>query len=260
MNRIKIAAVSYLNTKPFIDGLSSSALSDQIDLTLEIPSKCAERLISGEVDLSLIPVAELLKIKSANIISDYCIGANGPVHSVAIYAQRPIHELKRIFLDYQSRTSVALTKVLLKKHWQLTPELIQATPGYENQIGGDTGGLIIGDRAFEANQRFDYIYDLGDHWKQLTDMPFVFAAWVANKPLPFSFVQAFNIALKTGLENIKETIDHYQPKYKSISVKEYFSNHISFHLDAQKKQALQQFLKYYESIDDQVKIPELSFR
>lgn len=259
MNRIKIAAVSYLNTKPFINGLSTSSLSERIDLMLEIPSKCAEMLINREVDLSLIPVAELLKVKSATIISDYCIGANGPVHSVSLYAERPIHQLKRIFLDYQSRTSVALLKVLMNKHWKLSPEFIQAEPGYEQQIGGDTGGLIIGDRALMANDRFEYIYDLGDHWKQFTGLPFVFAAWVANKPLPIKFVAEFNEALRNGLVNIKQTVEQYQPLYPEVSVKDYFSKYISFHLTTSKKQALQQFMKMYESIDDRIEIPELSF-
>jgi len=259
MNRIKIAAVSYLNTKPFIYGLTNSSLSDQIELILDIPSKCAERLINGEVDLSLIPVAELLKVKSANIISDYCIGSNGPVHSVSLYAQRPIHQLKRVFLDYQSRTSVALLKILLKKHWKLSPELIQSQPGYENQIDKDTGGLIIGDRALMANDRFQYVYDLSDQWKQLTGMPFVFATWASNKQLPVQFIEAFNEALRGGLNNLKHTIAQYQPLYTDVSVKDYFTKHISFNLNYSKKQALQQFLRFYESIDQQIEIPELSF-
>jgi len=259
MEPIKIAAVSYLNTKPFIDGIASSKLTDQIDLTLDIPSRCAERLINGQVDLSLIPVAELLKVKSAHIISDYCIGADGAVNSVCLYAQRPIHKLKRIYLDYQSRTSVALLKILLRKHWQLTPELIAATSGYEQQIGGDTGGLIIGDRALEANSEFEHIYDLSDHWKLHTGMPFVFAAWVANKPLPVQFVADFNAALKEGLDNIKHTISHYQPLYTDVNVKDYFSKYINFSLDAPKKQALQHFLTLYKSIEERVEIPELSF-
>ena len=119
---IKITAVSYLNTLPFIYGLKHSRLIDTIDLDLDYPAACAKKLINGDVDLALVPVVVIPSLKEAHIISDYCIGANGSVDTVCLYSDVPIDRIVNIFLDYQSQTSVALLKILLKEYWKLAPD------------------------------------------------------------------------------------------------------------------------------------------
>ncbi|MDB4127109.1 menaquinone biosynthesis protein, partial [Flavobacteriales bacterium] len=175
---LKISAVSYLNTIPFVHGLKQSELIKIIDLQLDYPSICAEKLINGIVDLALVPVAVIPKLKEAHIISDYCIGANGAVDTVCLYSDVPIEEIESIALDYQSRTSVALLKILLNEYWQLNPELKKANVGFEENIKGNHAALVIGDRAFALNTKYAYIYDLSAIWKKMTGLPFVFAAWV----------------------------------------------------------------------------------
>ena len=133
---LKISAVSYLNTVPFIHGLKQSVLIHSIGLQLDYPSICADKLINGIVDLALVPVAVIPKLLQAHIISDYCIGANGAVDTVCLYSDVPITEIESIALDYQSRTSVALLKILLKEYWQLNPELKKADVGFEENIKG----------------------------------------------------------------------------------------------------------------------------
>ncbi|MDC3306302.1 menaquinone biosynthesis protein, partial [Flavobacteriales bacterium] len=184
---LKISAVSYLNTVPFIHGLKQSVLIHSIGLQLDYPSICADKLINGIVDLALVPVAVIPKLLQAHIISDYCIGANGAVDTVCLYSDVPITEIESIALDYQSRTSVALLKILLKEYWQLNPELKKADVGFEENIKGKHAALVIGDRAFALNDKHAYIYDLSAIWKEMTGLPFVFAAWVANKKLPQDF-------------------------------------------------------------------------
>ena len=110
---IKVSAVSYLNTIPFIYGLRNSELMQQIDLYIDCPSVCADKLINNQVDIGLVPVVILDQLNNPKIISDYCIGANGPVDTVCIYSDVPIEEIESIYLDYQSRTSVELLKILL---------------------------------------------------------------------------------------------------------------------------------------------------
>ena len=105
---LKISAVSYLNTVPFIHGLKQSDLIHNIDLQLDYPSICADKLINRTVDLALVPVVVIPKLKDSHIISDYCIGADGAVDTVCLYSDVPITEIESIALDYQSRTSVAL--------------------------------------------------------------------------------------------------------------------------------------------------------
>ena len=116
MNNIKISAVAYTNTKAFIYGLEHSDIINKIDLSLDIPSECAAKVISGEVDLGLMPVAAIPFVPNANIVADYCIGSDGAVNSVFIFSDVPVAEIKTLRLDAHSRTSNNLAKVLLKFH------------------------------------------------------------------------------------------------------------------------------------------------
>ena len=119
MNKVKISAVSYTNTKPFVYGLMHSKISDEIELSLDTPSDCASKLINNQVDIGLVPVSALIEIPGYKIMSNYCIGATGAVDSVFIFSNKPIQEVRSLRLDSQSRTSNNLAKVLLKNHWHL---------------------------------------------------------------------------------------------------------------------------------------------
>ena len=240
---LKISAVSYLNTVPFIHGLKQSELIHSIDLQLDYPSICADKLINGTVDLALVPVAVIPKLQHAHIISDYCIGANGAVDSVCLYSDVPITKIESIGLDYQSRTSVALLKILLKEYWQLNPELKKADVGFEGDIKGKHAALVIGDRAFALNTKHAYIYDLSAIWKEMTGLPFVFAAWVANKKLPKDFIIVFNKALEKGLSDIDTALALEGANYPNCTnPKDYLNNKISYTLDAEKKKGMELFL------------------
>ncbi|MBT4881732.1 MAG: menaquinone biosynthesis protein [Flavobacteriales bacterium] len=241
---LKISAVSYLNTVPFIHGLKQSELIHSISLQLDYPSICADKLINGIVDLALVPVAVIPKLLQAHIISDYCIGANGAVDTVCLYSDVPITEIESIALDYQSRTSVALLKILLKEYWQLNPELKKADVGFEENIKGKHAALVIGDRAFALNDKHAYIYDLSAIWKEMTGLPFVFAAWVANKKLPQDFIIAFNKALEKGLSDIDTALVLEGANYPNCTNPEdYLNNKISYNLDAEKQKGMELFLK-----------------
>ncbi len=159
-NKIKISAVSYLNTLPFIYGLDNfEDFSKNVDLHKDIPSVCADKLINNEVDIGLIPVAEIRKLKTPFVISNYCIGAVGKVETVLLLSDVPVQEIRTIYLDYQSRTSVNLLKILIKNHWQVKLNYINATEGFEEKIEGHTAGLIIGDRAFKYANKFQKTFD-----------------------------------------------------------------------------------------------------
>ncbi|MEZ7929730.1 MAG: menaquinone biosynthesis protein [Flavobacteriales bacterium] len=241
---LKISAVSYLNTIPFIHGLKQSELIKIIDLQLDYPSICADKLINGTVDLALVPVAVIPKLKEAYIISDYCIGANGAVDTVCLYSDVPIEEIESIALDYQSRTSVALLKVLLKEYWQLNPELKKANVGFEENIKGNHAALVIGDRAFALNTKHAYIYDLSAIWKKMTGLPFVFAAWVANTKLPKDFIVSFNKALEKGLSNIDKALALEGDSYPNCkNPEDYLNNKISYNLDVEKQKGMELFLR-----------------
>ena len=239
--KIRVAAVSYLNTKPLIYGFEKGMMKNEIELVTDFPAKIADMLINNEVDISLVPVATIPRLQEYHIISDYCIGTVGEVASVCLFSDVPLGEITSILLDYQSRSSVALLKILLKEHWQIFPELINASGGYEEQINGTTAGLVIGDRAFIQRKTRKYIYDLGLAWKAMTGLPFVFAAWIANKKLPGEFIAAFNKATGEGLKHLPEIVA--ANPYEKYDLGEYYRENITFTLDEEKRKGLEAFLE-----------------
>ena len=256
MKKIKVTAVSYLNTKPFLYGIFQSPIQDEIELSLDIPSECARKLQSGEADLGIVPVAVIPKLATPHIISDYCIGAVGAVTTVCIYSDVPMAEISALYLDFHSKTSVALAKLLLDKYWRHNPVLLDGTEGYISKIGGNVAGLVIGDRTIGLSKQYKYVYDLGEMWQKYTGLPFVFAAWVANRELDADFINRFNVALKIGLDHIPQLVYLLptQSKEFDFDLTEYFTHHISYNFDAAKKIALQRFLT---EIDTKVMVEAL---
>lgn len=244
----RISAVSYLNTKPFIYGLYRSPLSGQIELNLDIPSVCAQKLSDGRADLALAPVAVIPDLKEVYLLSDYCIGANGPVRTVCLFSAVPLEQITHIYLDFHSRTSVALIQVLCREYWQIKPVFLPASEGFESQIGGTTAGVIIGDRAFAWHQRFDYVYDLSEAWTAWTGLPFVFAAWMSTRPLPDAFLADFNTALREGIEHIPELIQILPTMPVGVDLPAYFRQNIVYEFGTVQKTALERFLRYLRAV------------
>ena len=243
-NRIRVGAVSYLNTKPMLYGIERSEVRNRIELTVNYPAEIARQLKEDEIDMGLVPVAILPELREYFIEADYCIGANGPVGSVGIYSDVPLGDVETVLLDYQSRTSVALSKILLEHYWKLSPELKQATPGYLDEIKGKVAGVVIGDRAFAQRAKSKYEYDLADAWKKLTGLPFVFAAWVSNKELPEDFIVAFNKANEWGLMHLDEVVaENWTSTYDLMH---YYTKNISYRLDEEMRKGMQLFLDYLQ--------------
>jgi chorismate dehydratase len=247
VKKIKISAVSYTNTKPFLYGLQHTDIIDKIDLSLDIPADCAQKLIDGKVDIGLIPVAATLNLPYWEIVSDYCIGATGPVNSVFIFSNCPIEEVKRIQLDPESRSSNNLAKVLLKNYWKVAPEQIVNAGDYAAPADPYTAFVQIGDRTFGKTGQFPYVYDLAGEWQQFTGLPFVFAAWIANKPIAAEFVAELNPSLKFGLDNRVEVLKTL-PVRADFDFEDYLMHKLDFNLDDDKRKALYMFLDYIKAL------------
>jgi chorismate dehydratase len=241
-DKIRVTAVSYLNTKPLLYGILNSSIQNEISLSLDIPSVCAAKLKSGEADLGLVPVAIIPQLKSPHIISDYCIGARGKVASVCIFSHCPIEEVKSLYLDYHSRTSAQLVQILLKKYWKLNP-ILKPNANVELQLEDKySAALVIGDKAMGLHTQYEYVYDLAEHWYNYTQLPFVFAAWVSTKPLSDDFVKRFNKALKDGVSHIPQLV-YLLPTVPHCDLTEYFTRYISYDFDTAKRAALELFLE-----------------
>ncbi|HEY0298782.1 MAG TPA: menaquinone biosynthesis protein [Arachidicoccus sp.] len=250
MEKIKVAAVSYLNTKPLLYGIKrDDALMQQMELIEDYPAKIGQMLVDGEVDLGLIPVAYIPQMKEWHIVSDYCIGSAGPVESVCLFSDVPVENIEKVLLDYQSFSSVNLCKVLLKNYWKKDVLFEQAPENYISEIGGTTAGVIIGDRVFEQKmvaQPKKFIYDLAEEWTYFTELPFMMAAWIANKELPQAFVEKFNTANKVGLDNIDAVLA--ENPYTKYDLHTYYTRNISFNITDDKLKAMQLFLKYMQEL------------
>lgn len=243
--KVKISVVSYFNSKPFVYGLDKSDyIKERATISLDIPSVCAQKLLNNQVDLGLVPVAIIPRLKEYYILTEYCIGAKGAVKSVMLYSEVPLDEIKRIYLDYQSESSVALVKVLSRNFWKIDPEWLNAPEHYIELIKGSDAGVVIGDRTFALKGKFKFAYDLSDEWMEYTGLPFVFACWVSNKKLPDDFINEFNKALQYGVNNKQHVIDAAILAHgEQFDVQSYLSRNISYHLDIAKKESLKLFLR-----------------
>ena len=240
MNKIKISAVSYTNTLPFLQGINSSEIKDAIELTVDVPAECARKVIADEVDLGIIPVAGLSRLDNYHIITDYCIGSDGAVDSVFIFSNKPITEVKTLRLDRQSRTSNGLARILLKHYWKIDVDVVMD--------GEADAYVLIGDRTFGKKESVPYVYDLGEEWKNFTGLPFAFAVWVANKELPIEFITEFNRALADGVQRIDELIPSL-PVFDNFDYDDYLKSKLDFNLTDAKREAISKYLAYYKELE-----------
>lgn len=237
---IRISAVSYTNTLPFLYGLENSEIIKKVQLSVDYPSLCAKKLIDNQVDIGLIPVAAISAMPTHHIISDYCIGADGKVNSVFIFSNCPIEDIAFLQLDPQSKTSNNLALVLLKNYWKVNPLNITDAEDYGMSKNPKTAFVQIGDRTFGKKGKYEYTYDLAECWKEYTGLPFVFAAWISNKPIEKNFIEELNEALNFGLENRNKVIEKL-PFRADFDLKSYLYHDIDYLLTDTKKQALNLF-------------------
>jgi chorismate dehydratase len=246
MEKIKISAVKYANTYPFLWGMRESGFDKTIILETDHPAQCAAKLISGKVDIGLVPVAALPLVKNYTITGDYCIGADGNVRTVMLLSNCPFAHIKTINLDYRSMSSVNLTKVLARHMWNREFKWVDTSEKFDfMHIGADEAVVLIGDQCFESASNYDFGMDLAGEWKKYTGLPFVFACWASNRKLDKGFVSEFNSALKLGVDNIP-AVAAYFSQTGTISqpeLEDYLNNNIDFPLDEHKIQGMNMFLE-----------------
>lgn len=239
--KIRVGAVSYLNTRPLIYGFQQGLMNESIDLTLDYPAQLTQKMQSEALDIALLPVASIPLISGATVFSNYCIASDKTVASVCIFSEVPIEEIQEIYLDYQSRTSVALFKILMKEYWKIRPVLLEADENFISYIQGKRAGIIIGDRALQLYDRFPFRYDLAEAWHEYTQLPFVFATWVGRKNYSNHFIKAFNDANEMGLQKINEIIR--DASCETYNLGKYYTENIAYRLNDKRRSGMQLFLK-----------------
>ena len=248
---MRIGAVSYLNTKPLVYGLD--AAHADYDLVFDLPSRLADDLSAGKLDVALIPSIEFFRNPEYTIVSDACIGCRGPVLSVKLLSRVPMHKIRTLALDEGSRTSVALVRILLQQRLGLTPELHPFPIGSSLEDITTDAALLIGDRAMHLPATgFVEQWDLGDHWCRWSELPFVFAMWVARSSLTVGRLSdVLAIARDAGVNHLDEIARVEAPLVglTERECREYFVDNLHFYLGERERQGLEMFYQHAVELD-----------
>jgi chorismate dehydratase len=248
---LRLSVVSYLNTAPFISGIKKAQLEQQglVQLSLDYPAVCAQKLIAGQVDVGLVPVATLSLLHNYSILGNTCIGAIGKVDSVMLLSDVPLTEIEEIVLDFQSLTSINLCRLLARDYWNINPKFINAGNDFIDTIGKNRAGVVIGDRVFDHGNRFTYAYDLSETWYNWKNLPFVFACWVSVNPILEADWNPIESALIQGISNPLDAAKEVRSLYPShYPIENYLTERISYSLDSLKREALETFLTSLSTI------------
>jgi chorismate dehydratase len=240
--KIKVAAVSYLNTIPFIHGIDNSSVSEMIDLRLGNPYKCFQMFQKNEVDVALVPVGSLPSIGNCKIIKPFCIGADGKVGSVFLLSDSSPENIKTVYYDLHSLTSNKLAEILCHEHWKIDPvfSFPECTPP---PLQKNEAFVAIGDKSFKLTSRFKYAVDMSEEWKKMTGEAFVFAVWITKLNLHPSIIQGFNEALSYGVNNIHDSIVYARPEIlPTDETLDYLIHKISFQLNDRLMEGMSSYL------------------
>lgn len=237
----RIAAVSYLDTIPFIYGIRHEG-NLRAELLLPSPAECLKSYTEGRADVALLPSSVVPSLKASEMVTDYCIGASGPIRTVVLASDTPIAEVKRIFVDTDSLAAVQLAGYLAAHRWSIAPEWYELTDfGQLACAAPGDAFLLIGDKVFDAASRFRHVLDLAAEWKEATSLPFAFSVWVARKGTPVEVMDALQLALTFGVEHTYEAILESGTKLEPYEAYEYLTQNIDYIFDGQKRHALQKF-------------------
>ena len=251
---LRISVVSYLNAEPFYAGLTAR-VHPAFSITEDIPSVCADKLLGGEADLGLVPVAmlPLLQEKGGSIVTDYCIAAEDKVASVMLFSEVPVSEIQAIYLDAESRTSVTLLRLLASAYFHIQPQWLRED---ENAtVDGTTARLLIGDRALHARGKYQFETDLAESWKKFTGLPFVFACWVSMRALTSTESDALELCFEEGLQLRTGIATMHQPSYSNVDLNEYLLSNIRYRLTPEMQKGLSKFLEYLAMPEHQSLLP-----
>jgi chorismate dehydratase len=241
--RLKVGAVTYLNTKPLVYCLPQFA--PQADLRFDVPSGLADDLAARRLDVGLIPSIEYFQNPAYEIVSDACIACRGPVLSVKLFSRVPIVKIRSLALDTGSRTSAALVRIMLYEQYGLEPRFEPLPMGASLTDAAADAVLVIGDRAIHSPPgRFAAVWDLGDEWFRWTGLPFVFAMWVQRpgvdvQPLAAALAEARDCGV-ANLEKIAET----EAAPQGLTVPQclaYLRDNLYFYLGDEERRGLQLF-------------------
>ena len=246
MPKLRVGIVNFLNSKPLAWGFLKGHHADLFAPSYHPPALVARLLGQGNLDIGLIPSIEAQRIPNLKILPDLCVAAKHEVRSVLLVSRCPLSEIKRVALDQNSRTSVALLRILLKERYKLDPEDVHERPDPERMLSEADAALIIGDPALKVDRDRYLITDLAAEWNELTGLPFVFAVWAVRPEvevpdLPFYFKSS----LRYGLSSLDTLVREAAAELglDSSEVRSYLTDNLAFFMRREEVDGLEEFYR-----------------
>jgi chorismate dehydratase len=274
VSKLRISIVEYLNTAPLVWGFAEGPLEGKYELSLTVPSQCAEALRQGDVDVAIIPSIEYQRMENVVVLPGMAVAAKGEVRSILVVSKRPIDMAKRIALDSSSRSSAALVKLLAAGYWGIKPEYVEAAPDPSQMLKEADAALIIGDPALRVALKMEalaaklpgggsccqgdpedmpvpgfetvFVYDVAYQWREMTGKPCVLAIWAGRRDaITPEVVADFQESKRYGMEHIREISEAASVKLDlpAKALERYLVDNIDFNLDAENLEGLR---LYYE--------------
>ena len=257
MESLRISIVQYLNTAPLVRGFTHGPLRGKYDLSFTVPSRCAEALRSGAVDIAIIPAIEYQRSDELVVLPDLSISSKKTVRSLLLIAKKPLREVRKVALNKSSRSTQALTRILCEKSWEIRPEFFEAEPELDAMLENADAALLIGDPALEfslnpagfgnlAGGRKLDVYDMVEEWRGLTNLPAVLAVWACRPGVATAeVVRDFQTSLKYGMAHLDDICEEATAEMKlpAGELRRYLVENINFSLDRENLLGLR---RYYE--------------
>jgi chorismate dehydratase len=269
MRRLRISAISYLNTAPLMWDFEHAEAGREFDISYTLPSSCARALAGGAADIGIIPAAAYTQIPGLMILPGIAIASRCAVRSILLVSRVSINQVRTVALDTSSMTSVALTKVLFEKWLGGGREFAPMPPDVEKMLAQHDAGLVIGDPALQIDRSRYYTVDLAEEWIRRTGKPFVFAFWAVREaalreaaPVQ-DLAEVFQRSRDHGLE--PASLDRITRDWVhrlglgEFEVRAYLTESIYYHLDAACLEGLQLFYRYAAEIGALPESPEMRF-
>lgn len=243
---IKVSIVSYTNSLVYVHGIEQKLDQSKFTFKKEDPRSCFESFNKKEADIALVPLASFLKAKNFKIIEPYCIAANKTIRTVSLLSNSALEDIKKVYLDSHSLTSINLFKILSKKYFKKDFDFIHCKKDFDfNAIAKEEAVVAIGDKVFDLESNFSLNIDLAEAWHKYTGKPFTFAVFIAREDLKPEIIDEFTSALKYGVNSVNK-IASSLTKDKA----EYITNLVKYELNDDLKSSINNYLSELKELDD----------
>lgn len=246
MPKLRVGIVNYLNSKPLAWGFLKGHHADLFAPSFHPPALVARLLGQGNLDVGLVPSIEVQRIPGLRVLPDLCVAATQEVRSVLLVSRVPVNRIRRVALDQNSRTSVALLRILFAERFRLTPEYLPQRPEVPRMLADAEAALVIGDPALQVDREKYLVLDLAAEWRALTGLPFVFAVWAARPEVDLpDLAFYFKSSLRYGISSMDTLVRESAAELglDTADVRSYLTENLSFFLRQEEVAGLEEFYR-----------------